>query len=445
MLSISNQTSPDSSFRIISDSVTSVLRMVLFLTILFTIMALFSSCQEDQISPTADFETAVGSGMDWTSKNSIAKNVAINLASNIKSESLRGFIKENALNRFDGDNNFLIANHLSNEISLNFDNGDVRSFGSIVSGSSDAQRTTSHIVESILSEFPLLQVRVVVPENSSLETWNSGDIPLVAYIPSIEPLDFVPAYDSEGGYFELSPTVQPDRTVIVVSENERLLTLTSKEVDSIDCESFQNLEPYFRTENYSLYLKEHYYSALNNCALAELGDEDGTVAARITSSCTRDSNPAKDYLRQVKFANKESFNGAKDGWFDGWLELRCTIFFGRSSGQITKLTKYINEKEKDMKYTQWRKLDLEVVTWNEATYGDSMLYSWLEDDGGGSTTVSASFSSTFDGTTQNYNISYTVPSDHYHLGESIVEYCDWTTGDGVGYFTGRTIFSVNQQ
>jgi len=36
---------------------------------------------------------------------------------------------------------------------------------------------------------------------------------------------------------------------------------------------------------------------------------------------------------------------------------------------------------------------VEIVTWDKATYGDAMLYSWLEDDGDGTTTVWVSIKS----------------------------------------------------
>lgn len=103
------------------------------------------------------------------------------------------------------------------------------------------------------------------------------------------------------------------------------------------------------------------------------------------------------------------------------------------------------KKQSDLKYTKWSRINTEIVTWDPSKYGDSMLYTWLEDDGGGSTTNSSTFSSKFnDNATGTFTTSYTVPKTHTKMGESIVEYCDFTTGDGRGYNTGSITFSVNQ-
>ena len=72
------------------------------------------------------------------------------------------------------------------------------------------------------------------------------------------------------------------------------------------------------------------------------------------------------------------------------------------------------------------------------------LHSQVETDGGDPVTISRSFTSTIGTTAQTFNVQLTGGSDDDRLGESIVEYCDNTDGDGEDYNTGRLTFHVRQ-
>lgn len=175
-------------------------------------------------------------------------------------------------------------------------------------------------------------------------------------------------------------------------------------------------------------MKKDYYDALNLCAGIELSTT--YHSGRVALVCDRDFQ-SKDKLHRMKFNSKLVFNDAKDGWFNNDMEIQVDILFGKQNGSISKLRKIFNKSQKSMKGLDWTSLNSEIVTWDKSIYGDIMLYSWLEDDGGGTTTTTSTWTSKYDdNNTVTHSYSYNIPRNHYNLGESIVEYCDNTDGNG---------------
>src|SRR5690606_20900798 len=137
--------------------------------------------------------------------------------------------------------------------------------------------------------------------------------PLVAYVPVVDSIEFIPAYDSQGNYYELSPEIQPNDVVIAISENERLLGLTANEKASIECANFQKLTPYFSTSQHSFYLKEEYYAALNICAIEKISANSKHSSERFSVfNCDRYINSSKDNLHRMKFNSESVYKDAKD-------------------------------------------------------------------------------------------------------------------------------------
>lgn len=77
------------------------------------------------------------------------------------------------------------------------------------------------------------------------------------------------------------------------------------------------------------------------------------------------------------------------------------------------------------------------------------MYTWYEEDGGSTTTTNISFATTFtnsNGTTSTVNATteVTIKDDDDFLGDTIVEYCDNTDGDGYTYTLPFFVFQVRQ-
>lgn len=408
------------------------------------------SCDEDtellntgkKLNPAEGFELK-------SERDLMSSEIAKNLAINMDNRSLRSFIKNEAAKQFDGDDNFLIALTKDAEIHASQGRGGIRFKDLILPKGLAEGRETS----GALDENPLTQVAVYVPNDEDIDTWDIDDaLPLVAYVPDRDVIESIPAYRTDGSLIELSSENYPDEVVVIVSQNERIIGVPKGESFAsgrIDCEGPQ---PILIDDQMDYFLKEDYYNTLALCGGGGTGGSGtgggstgGSTGGSGSSGCDRDSNGSKDNLHRLKFNSSSVYKDAKDGWFNNDMEIRVDILFGTQNGAISTLTKYFNKRQRDIKDLNWTGLNVEIVTWDKSVWGNAMLYTWLEDDGDGTTTTSYSWTSKFDdNNTATFSTSITIPKKHYNLGSSIVEYCDKTSGDGYTYNTGRMQFQVNQ-
>lgn len=387
----------------------------------------------------------------YVAKNKIAKEVAKNLALKMSSKNLREFIKKEAMKTFDGDYNFLVGTSKEKKIQL-YKSSENATFGNIISNSySKAKSAKNTLLDSIESLFPLLQVAVTELEEGTVDSWDiDNHVPLVAYVPFGRKDDIIPAFDSEGNLIELSATEPPDELVIVISENERLIGIKKGNFKSIT-PCINELAVEYSTPESNYYLKEDYYDARNKCIFDDGGSTGGSGGGAVT--CDRDRKTQKDNLYRMKFNSMADYRNAKDGWFNNDLEIELHIFLGRKDKTFSELIKYKTGKQNEFKdcgvfsgcETVWFNFNTEIVTWDKSLYGDAMLYAWYEDDGGGTTEMSVSFSTKFEDVSVGITGKYTIPKENDKLGQSIVEYCDNTDGNGYTYDTGSIKFQVRQK
>lgn len=440
--------------------------------VMFPIIILFTSCNEniEVISPPNDFENE-SNFTDNRSKDILAEQVAKNLAKGLSSLEVRKFIKEKALDQFDGDYNFLISSAKDNKISFS-ESGKMNSFsfGDIISRTnpnSSAKTKSSSFLDSLSNIYPLMQVAIPSLTNVNPETWNvEVEIPLVAFVPTNHNrTDIIPAYDQYGEYYELSANQEPNQLTIVISENERLM-LFKKQLTDVNGRSQQIYpqidecpimqEPYFEDDQYLYYLRSDVFEEVNLCTGGGGGCCYSGGGTGGDSACDRDRKSGKDRLHRMIFNSMSDFKSVNE-WFDGGQDIEVTIFFGQANGAVAKVTKVFSGKDSDFKDCglfdcdpEWFGLnDVEIVTWEKDIYGSAMLYSWVEKDGGSTIELSNSFSSTFENddgskSTQTFGIKNTIQDKDDMLGESIVEYCDNTDGDGYTYNTGKIRFQVRQ-
>ncbi len=397
------------------------------------------SCQDDSVNPGQSDPVADNT---LSAKERISNTIARNLALNMNSTTVKSFIKGETLKRFSGEDNFLIVTHLDESITLDNGRTEQKTFLQVISGATEESRVSSAFVDSLIQFYPLLQVTVYVPDDMSVEDWDITDTPLVAFVLSGDSVAI--AYDSDGNYSQI--TEEPNEVVIVISENEMTVPLTADQIGNASCQALSDLSPYFSTEYYSLYLATEYYDALNTCVIEEVTTIDNE-SGRIALPCDRDVHGGKDELWRFRFATGTAFDNAKknEGLFNNTLEMYVNILFGQSNGAVSRLTKIFQTKQKNLESKKWYYSDVEIITWSKSTYGDAILYSWLESDGGGSTTTTATWQSKYDNTTTTLTSTYTIPNDHLKLGESIPEYCDLTLGEGTEYNTGSIVFNVRKQ
>lgn len=137
----------------------------------------------------------------------LAKTIA-NLSN--QDVAFRNFIKQRALEQFDGDYEFLIKDHLDH----NFEGGQTLQ-QKIMGESLNPQGTLNFINNN-------LQLQIAVPV--LIEEWDTDYAPVVAYLDEefSEEMTSVKAFDSRGTLIDLSISEDPIYPVIVVSKSERV-------------------------------------------------------------------------------------------------------------------------------------------------------------------------------------------------------------------------------
>ena len=200
-----------------------------------------------------------------------------------------------------------------------------------------------------------------------------------------------------------------------------------------------------------------YYEAQNDCV--NTGSSGGDNNNDPNPTCDRDTNSGKDRIKGLKYDNIDLYrnhmddDNGDDAWFNGGLEVHVEIRFGRANGNISKLTKVFYGDRGTWRAcgflwtncrTIWNYTDTEVVTWDKSTYGDVMHYVWYEKDGGGTRKETVTWPSTIGDNSIEFTDERTINIEDDQLGESIIEYCDNTDGDGYTYKTDGLHFIIGQ-
>ncbi len=414
-------------------------------------------------------ERSVKSVPSATVKDKLSQHFAKSLAASLSDQNVRDFIKDRTLNRFDGDNNFLFQFEKDREIGRSASSAGKATGKTLAEVLFPAARADSRVgtapglLDSLGTLHPLLQVAIPSLAKDSIENWDTATrIPLVAYVPEKEGDELI-AFDAEGNEHRLSATEEPDQLVIVISENERVMATAksgksasggrAQMFDDVVC---MTLTPIYSTDEYNYYYRSDYYTAVNSCYSGGGSSGGGFNSGPVP--CDRDTRNNKDELVRMKFSSIRDFNFASQ-WFDGGLEIEVTVTFARPNGAVAKVTKFISWPDRDFKNCPfpgftckpaWKNVNLEIITWDKETYGDAMHYFWVEKDPGTQSTLSTSFSTTFDNTdgsksTLTNTLSFTITTEDDLLGEAVVEYCDKANNEGYQYSTGKIYFNVKER
>ncbi len=216
--------------------------------LLATFMILMLDECEPLTSNEAEFPSElVGKGETQTSlstdadiaKTAMADKLAQMLAGSMDIAEVRQFVKAEASKQFDGDYDILFDKMKNKELEISQANARGnplrQSFIDVLAGTPKGKRyyaSTGELqafIDSLQVLYPLIQVSIPQLEHDSAENWNiETHEPLVAFVPSEHDettTQFITAYDSKGKSYQLDAQNEPDRLVIVVSENERLIVV----------------------------------------------------------------------------------------------------------------------------------------------------------------------------------------------------------------------------
>lgn len=394
----------------------------------------------------------------------------------MKHAEVRELIKNEVNRQFDGDYNVLLADLMRKPLTMNAGNGmHTGTFGTFLQdvlgdSNSDVSRMginnyQKSLVDSLTQYYPLLQIAIPQLEDQDINDWDFENNPLpIAIVTQDKSQGSIPSILVNGTIGTISITQDPEELYLVVSSNERTIAIPNGGQNfqaniinpGLDCTG----DPFMTDYNNDYILLDDYYDAQNDCTMAGLPNSNGGSGGGTTvSSCDRDSNNNKDRITGLKYKDMNKYrrdmddDNGDDAWFNGGLEVHVEIRFGQANGSVSKLTKVFAGargawRECGFLWTNcntiWYNTNTEIVTWDKNVYGDAMHYVWYEHDGGGTRTETIKWTSKIGSVPVEFTDSRVVNIEDDVLGESIVEYCDNTQGEGYTYQTDALFFKVGQ-
>lgn len=422
-------------------------------------LVFFQSCEKtetiiDNKILCSDFEQ----NLLKNSKNKAIVDLTKTISSSLNEKNVRSFLKNEALKRFDGDFDILLSKALNEKISSEIVGVKGLTFKQVLihhmikdeplsyKGTCEA----SNYLDSIIKIFPLIQISIPEVFDSSTFYWDHNNyLPLTALLPVNfnENTENILAYDVYGNPCILSTNEIPDKPVFVISQNESLVAIPKRNSDN----KFK-LAPYYETEEYYYFYSEDIETSVDIGEI-EIDDElDSTISPIQDGS--RDILIGKDFLNKAKFVSKTTWRQV-ESWPSGRPEFKVVISYAEivnGNYSVKTITKVLPKDGWISRYVVFnelrtKNLDLPIIKWVKANFGNSMKYTWIEQDPSDSqSTINIGYSTKFeDGDQLSTSISIKTGADDDEAGEDIVDYNDSTTGEGTVYNTGILKFWINQQ
>ena len=443
--------------------------LILTLTICF--VGITSCNQEQEIIPELE---NLESNAKVETMNRLSHNLGKALAASMKAPEVRAFLKEQALEQFDGDYDIFFAAAKDKTIQTTI-NGRMESirFGDVLIGNKGNSRIANNntLLDSIEAEYPLLQVSIPALEEESAEDWDTSSQEILVAVVNADQddqtIDFITAYDSQGNEYQLDAHVDPDQIVAVIGMSERVVALekgtllngNNLRVSISDCLS---PEPFLVDDVFDYFLTDD-VNAFKQCQDGG-GGSDGTGgggSGSTTATCDRDksaNSDKRDNLLKAKFKDKGVLRKAEK-WAWGKPEMDVYISYGKFNSNDPLFGVIHKSLGKSGWYHRswgklvldWKGLNREIKKWDKSENGDVMVYSWIEQDNPifeGSANwdvdVDINFLNTTVGNVSFYgNAKFSIGAQDDHICDTFVYYCDETDGNGRLYNDSMK-FYINQ-
>ena len=408
----------------------------------FVIGLLLFSCSEIESVPDNPLELeaqAVKMGLD---PKDLGLSFAAALSSGLKDESVRKFVSDNIQDQFDGDLNFLY--YTTKGKSLGGSIAKSITFEEALFGSKSNFRMTT----SSLEFDPLMQVALRGSEEQLVDfTGIEENTPVLYLSPSqdLETDPFVPMITEGGALSTWDMRTVPDKPVLVISQNERLVKVPKNPGARIQngdtC--LERATPYFSDGG-----NDYYFFTDAFCGGAGgIGGTPGEGSGGGSTGCDRDSNSNWDRIDRVKFITMKDLREA-EGWTAGAPEVYFIVFTGSNQSNLAQIKKAIPQVDR----RKWKDCSiftcnpewvfpeyLEIFNWHRQNYSQIITIQWYEYDPGNSETDEREIKYIDPNTGIEYTRNETVVTSNndLDLGLTPVEYCEDATGaDAKLYTTG---------
>ncbi|NOU61599.1 hypothetical protein [Marinifilum caeruleilacunae] len=384
------------------------------------------------------------------------------IAKSLKNSNVGNFIQSEAIKKFDGDNNFILAlaynQKIDNESKVKSQKKTfIETLSMYIKSENDKTKTSNFETPSLFKEleqdYPLMQI--AIPE---IFTESEEGIDFARKPPHVVilPIDFdekttttLTAIDNEGNSYQIDANEPPEEPVIVISENERLVAIVKNELDNIN---HHMGIPDFETEDHYYYQRGMVIQEFNGRGLNSGSSSSSSSSSSRSRRYDRDQNDNLDNLLKAKFISKSALRSVEK-WTQGKPEVKLIVVFAKDDdNQLGTLTKYLGKK--GWYHRKWLKLKIDTKTlnipmlqWNKNEFGDRMKYVFIEEDANrGSKNIDIVLTSKIDNqNTINTKITLEVNKNDDEMGEALLQYTNTTAGEGTKHSTGIFEFWVNQK
>ncbi|MDR1897815.1 MAG: DUF3103 domain-containing protein [Prevotellaceae bacterium] len=463
--------------------------MKYFILFLFVLLATSCNRNNDDVQLSSEIIP------NYEDKTFLAKEFAKILAFATEDTDMRDFIKQVSLKKFDGDNNFLFVQAEDESLNPQTKSGAstfkdrLREKSQVITKSSGSEIDFDKLITSIKTKYPLLQIAVPDVYDGSTEDWNTDEYkPLVAFVPE----DFdekttksITAFDIDGNEYELDAKNPPENPVIVINENERLVTIPkSKAVDTrlacgvlletvlfvyIDAIYYNEYQEYYddffavdarlksTVQPSSPCANQFIYDGSNNNNKKYTPDTRSPQRAYNSNppSVTRD-----DVITKAKFVSMDALKQV-ESWANGAPEVEMVVTYTLKQNN-TYSTQTIRKIFTDDGWTKGgflgigrsidtKILNVPVLYWDKDNFGNLIKYTFIESDGNtwGTDEYTVSYANTYkeenNTTTVQASAKIKIGDCDDIIGEAVLNYNDPVIGEGKRYSTGLLEFWIALQ
>jgi hypothetical protein len=339
-------------------------------------LLIMQSCDQDNLLETKTERTATERRQD-----ELQSKFAILLKDALAKPEVRVFLKEQAIENFNGDYGILYAKVRTEPIELAMDNGKVKklSFEEVLAetpANGRSQYMDNSFLNTLVAEHPLLEISIPETASYTAETWEtSTEQPSIAIVDSYyddQTTLYVQGYNPAGNEIMVDAVNEPSTLFLVVSASERIVA-----VSKIDGTTVQRTKAcgslLYEDDIYNYYERVSYETCSYPSPTPSTG---GGSATSNVSTCRAYENT--EWLYQINCTNLKSF----EGWLRGAPELRVRVMSPKFSFSSLIHTGEMEPKRRSDINNKWWTKELQLFKWNTGYSGDAVVFYWYEVDGG---------------------------------------------------------------
>lgn len=410
-----------------TNKLTSMLNSKRILLASFTALMAVGCSRNEQlvVSPDIASNTNTSSartGSDVPRYDPVIDGLAKVLAQSLNNAQVRRFVKNEALKKFDGDYDILLQKVANSTVGI-------KTIKEVLNSTAG----TSFNFDEAIRKIPLLNIAVPI----GIENWKEDSfMPLVVSFPDIQDeskLDRVKAYNSSGKEVWIDAKNLPEQPIIVIGINERTQVGGDGKV---------------------VLRKDIAQVSRDASGRISTVQPQNTAKARSAAGCTYADG---QYIYAKYFFSDDV--GRWESRLKGLPEITMRVYAPSNSTNFSSLGEIRNVSQMEepaIRHAErwygpltYAPSGTSIVAWSNSVYGKTLLFNFVEVDGGSSTvavTIGAGFKVTIPGigeATRNLSVTFDIANNDENIGQLAVDQCQAPPQAPHPFSEGQPYYDVN--